>query len=351
MFRSNPDQGGRRSGAQDPVGGVLKAIGQTPLIRLDRYPDRSDLQVWAKLESANPARSSKDRSALRLVTDALDAGHIGPETTVIESTSGTLGVGLAQSCCYLGLKLICVVDSRTHAINVQAMRAFGAEVRVVDQEAAGGRDLLVARLDLVRELVAETADSYWPNQYENPSSAAAHDEGTMREIDLALEGRLDYLFIATSTTGTLRGCCDYLARERRKTRVIAVDAQGSALFGHEPAKRVLPGFGAGVATELSKGAWFDRLARVSPLDSVVGCRRLVDREAVLAGASSGAVATAFDSVTRTIEPGARCALLFADDGRGYLDTVYSDEWVERELGVSGRQLAELVGGVAGRIRA
>jgi cysteine synthase A len=349
MFRSNQEHWGP-SGAESPVGGILEAIGETPLIRLERYSERPEIEVWAKLESSNPAASSKDRSALRLITDALESGHIGPETTVIESTSGNLGVGLAQACRYLGLRLICVVDSRTHAINLKTMRALGAEVRVVDRKSAGDRDLLAARLDLVREILTEIPDSYWPNQYENPSSAAAHAEGTMREIDEDLEGRIDYLFVATSTTGTLRGCCDYLARHQRETKVVAVDAQGSALFGGEPGRRRLPGFGAGVATELSKGSWFDRLVRVSDLECVVGCRRLVDREAVLAGASAGGVASAFDAVAPAIESGARCALLFADDGRGYLDTVFSDEWVERELGVSRTQLAELVLGPSGRVR-
>ena len=89
---------------------------------------------------------------------------------------------------------------------------------------------------------------------------------------------------------------------------------------------------------------------MSDLECVVGCRRLVDREAVLAGASAGGVASAFDAVAPAIESGARCALLFADDGRGYLDTVFSDEWVERELGVSRTQLAELVLGPSGRVR-
>lgn len=347
MFRSNQEHWGP-SGAESPVGGILEAIGETPLIRLDRYSERPEIEVWAKLESSNPAASSKDRSALRLITDALESGHIGPETTVIESTSGNLGVGLAQACRYLGLRLICVVDSRTHAINLKTMRALGAEVRVVDRKTAGDRDLLAARLDLVREILTEIPDSYWPNQYENPSSATAHAEGTMREIDEDLEGQIDYLFVATSTTGTLRGCCDYLVRGGRGTRVVAVDAVGSVLFGGERSERRLPGFGAGVATGLSKRAWFDRLARIDDLACVIGCRRLVDREALFVGASSGAVAAAFDSLADGIEPGSRCALILADGGAGYLDTVYSDEWVEAELGLEAERVDELVSGSAGR---
>ncbi len=331
-----------------PREGILGAIGGTPLISLRRYAERRDIELWAKLEAANPAGSSKDRSAARLVFDAIERGEIGPGTTVVESTSGNLGVGLAQVCRYLDLPLICVVDSRTHELNLRTMRAFGAEVRVVDREQAGGRDLLAVRLEVVRDLIATTDGAYWPNQYENGSSPAAHANGTMREIDEALNGRLDYLFVATSTTGTLRGCCDYLDRQGRDTRVVAVDAVGSVLFGGERSERRLPGFGAGVATGLSKRAWFDRLARIDDLACVIGCRRLVDREALFVGASSGAVAAAFDSLADAIEPGSRCALILADGGAGYLDTVYSDEWVEAELGLEAGRVAELVSGSAGR---
>lgn len=327
-----------------PCDSVLDAIGDTPLVAMHRYPPRDDVAVWGKLEAANPAGSSKDRSASRLILDAVRDGRVGPSTTVVESTSGNLGVGLAQVCGYLGLDLICVVDSRTHDVNVRTMRALGADVRIVDRAAAGGKDLLAARLEQVERLAGTIPDAFWPNQYENPSSPAAHAEGTMREIDAALDGRVDYLFVATSTTGTLRGCCDFIDRERRATRVVAVDAQGSALFGGSEGTRRLPGFGAGVPTGLSKGAWFDELIRVDDVDCVVAARRLARREALFVGASSGGVAAAFDRVAPSIAPGARCALIFADGGTGYLESVYDDDWVEAELGLDRERLDELVGG-------
>ena len=284
-----------------------------------------------------------------MISDAIGRGLVRPGTTVIESTSGNLGVGLAQACRFHGLELICVVDSRTNELNLQTMRALGADVRVVTEPDPIGGDLLSARLTLVRMLLAEIADSYWPNQYANESNPAAHADGTMREIDLALDGDLDWLFVAVSTTGTLRGCCEYLARlKRERPRVVAVDACGSALFGGAGATRRLPGFGAGIETELSRGAWFDRLVRVSDLDCVVGCRRLVEREAVFAGGSAGGVVSAFERLAPEIDPGSRCAMILADGGTGYLETVYDDAWVERELGVNLASLAHLVGAEPGR---
>lgn len=322
-----------------PVVGVLAAIGRTPLVELRRYAPRRDIQVFAKLEAANPGGSAKDRPAARMIADALEAGRIGPGTTVIESTSGNMGVGLAQACRYHGLRLIVVVDERTDQAKRRMLTAFDADVRVVTAADAGGGDLLAARLRLVSELVASTPDAFWPNQYANASNPAAHADGTMREIDAALDGEIDYVFVATSTTGTLRGCVDYLREHARATTVVAVDAVGSALFGGVSGRRLLPGFGAGVETELSVGSDFDRLVRVSDLDCVLGCRRLVHREAILAGASSGAVATAFHDLAPEMVPGSRCALIFPDGGAGYLETVYDDEWVRRELGCEAATLA------------
>jgi N-(2-amino-2-carboxyethyl)-L-glutamate synthase len=330
-----------------PVDGILAAIGDTPLVALRRYLPRPDVDVWAKLEAANPGGSAKDRPAARMLQDALELGLVDSGTTVIESSSGNMGLGLAQACRYHGLRLICVVDARAHAAGVRAMRALGAEVRCVTRPDPGTGDLLVARLRLVEQLLAEIPNSFWPDQYANESNPAAHAAGTMREIDEALAGRLDYLFVATSTTGTLRGCADYLREHGRGTRIVAVDSTGSALFGGARGVRRLPGFGAGVETPLSALADFDELVRVTDLDCVVGCRRLAEREAILAGASSGGVAFALESVAAELAPGSRCAAIFPDGGAGYLETVYDDGWVTRELGCSPDVLAGLVAEGAG----
>jgi cysteine synthase A len=326
------------------VDGVLGAIGDTPLVALKRYLDNPSIHVWAKLEASNPGGSAKDRPAARMLSDALDEGLIAAGGTVIESTSGNMGVGLAQACRYHGLSLICVVDTRAHDTNVRTLRALGADVRVVSEPDPETGDLLAARLACVAQLLETTPDSFWPNQYANASNPEAHAAGTMREIDESLNGDIDYVFVATSTTGTLRGCSDYLLAHRRATRVVAVDAVGSALFGGDRAARQLPGFGAGVETKLSRSAVYDRLVRVRDVDCVVGCRRLVAREAILAGGSSGAVASALRSMAPDMPDGSRCALIFPDGGAGYLRTLYDDDWVAARLGCTADEIAALVGG-------
>jgi len=325
-----------------PGHGVLGAIGRTPLVDLERYL-AGPRTVWAKLEGCNPGGSAKARSAARIIADAVSSGKVGPGTTVIESTSGNMGVGLAQACVYYGLKLICVADSRSNPMTTGTMRALGADVRVVDQPAPGS-DLLQARLDLVERLLREIPDSFWPNQYANESNQAAHADGTMREIDEALDGRVDCVLVAAGTAGTVRGCLDYVRREGRPTRVVAVDARGSVLFGGERGARTLPGMGAGRRSGIVESTTPDQVVMVDEIECVIGCRRLAAREGILAGASSGGVLAALDRLSGSIDRDARCVVILADSGQAYLDTVYNDDWVDRTLDCGPDRLADLVRG-------
>src|SRR5262249_44202737 len=152
-------------------------------------------------------------------------------------------------------------------------------------------EFLKARLDRVRELVASTRNAFWPNQYANLNNARAH-HATMREIMSALGGTVDVLFCAASTCGPLPGCAEYARQQPRATRTVVVDAVGSALFGGPTAKRLLPGLGAGVRPDLLVDGLADDVVRVDDLESVIGCRRLARREAILSGVSAGAVITA-----------------------------------------------------------
>ena len=334
---------------QEPLGlrsaGVLDAIGSTPLIRLERYlAPRPDVELWLKLEQANPGGSAKDRPAAAMVVDALARGELAEGGTVVESSSGNMGVGLAQACRFLGLRFICVVDHRSSPEKIATMRAYGAEVEVITEPDPADGDLLSTRIATVSRLRDEIPGAWWPNQYENPSNPGSHARGTMREIVEFLGGEPDLLFVATSTTGTIAGCEQYLAEIGARTEIVAVDAEGSALFGGRRAPRRLPGLGAGEETAISCGVDPDRLIRAGDLDCVVGCRRLIEREAIFGGASSGAVMTALSGLADELPGAARVAVIAPDGGSGYLETVYDDGWVERELGVTPEQLRRLVSG-------
>lgn len=319
--------------------GVLDAIGSTPLIRFRRFLNRSDIELFVKLEASNPGGSAKDRPASMMIEEALKRGDIHGGSTIIESSSGNMGIGLAQACRYHGLKFICVVDPRAQSQNLAIIRALGGRVELVTDPLEG--DFLAARISRVRELLDRTPGSYWPNQYANPDNPRSHFDGTIREIDEALEGQFDVLLVATSSTGTAQGCRDYLRSRGRDVRVIAVDAAGSVLFGGLAGPRMIPGLGAGKVPRLAVDQTFDQVMRVSDLDCVVGCRKVAQREAILVGGSAGGVLTAFARMADDLA-GKRCVAVLHDSGTRYLQTVYNDQWVHESLGCTPDQISHLV---------
>jgi len=311
--------------------GVLSAIGNTPLVRLSRVIPDARFKLYAKLEGLNPGGSTKDRPAFSIIRHAIDKGDIQPDTVVIESSSGNMGIGLAQACMYYGLRFICVVDPKATAQNVRLLKAYGAQVDVVKEPDKLTGEYLQARLNRVKVLLNLTDNTFWPNQYSHRFNPIAHHQ-TMHEIVTALGGEIDYLFCAASTCGTIRGCAEYVRDHNLPTRIFAVDAVGSVIFGGASGKRLIPGHGAAVRPALYGPDIAERCIQVSDLDCVVGCRRLVRDEAILAGGSSGAVLSAIEQVKYEIEPGAICAAILADKGERYLDTIYSDTWVEEHFG-------------------
>ena len=311
--------------------GILSAIGHTPLVRLTRVLGEMDFRLFAKLEPLNPGGSMKDRPALSIIKHGLETGAIKPDTVIIESSSGNMGIGIAQACSFLGLRFICVVDPKTTSQNLKLLKAYGVEIDVVPEPDPVTGEFLKARLDRVQHLQSVIENSFWPNQYANQHNPRAHHQ-TMHEIVTALDDQLDYIFCATSTCGTMRGCAEYVREHDLSTKVIAVDAIGSVIFGGAGAKRLIPGHGAGVRPQLFQEHLADRCVLVSDLDCVIGCRRLARREAILAGGSSGAIVRAVEIMKDEIEAGATCAIILPDRGERYLDTIYSDDWVMKHFG-------------------
>ncbi|MBB5062619.1 2,3-diaminopropionate biosynthesis protein SbnA [Granulicella mallensis] len=312
-----------------PAEGILSAIGNTPLVLLNRlFGDR--FYLYGKLEMLNPGGSIKDRTAMRMLLEAWEQQRIGPETTIIESSSGNLGIGLAQACSRLGLRFICVVDTLITPTNLAVLKAYGADVRLVERPHPVTGDLLSARIELVQDLCRTIKDSFWVNQYANLTNAKAHYQ-TMAEIHRELP-LLDYLFVATSTCGTLRGCSEYARKNGLSTRVVAVDACGSVIFGDQPKKRLIPGHGASRLPELYYSGLEDDHVKVSDIECVRGCFHLLRREAIFAGGSAGAVVAAIARYQASIPDGATCAAILCDRGERYLDTIFSKEWTGQHFG-------------------
>ncbi|WP_422774807.1 2,3-diaminopropionate biosynthesis protein SbnA [Plantactinospora sp. WMMC1484] len=328
--------------------GILAAVGNTPLVELERLVPDSRIRVFAKLERFNPGGSVKDRTALSMLLAKIRSGELQPgRSVVVESSSGNLAVGLAQICRYFGLRFVCVVDAKTTEQNLAILRAYHASVEVVSRPDPESGEYLPVRVRRVRELVSNIPHAFWPNQYANPLNPVAHRQ-TMGEIVDALDGGVDYLFCAVSSCGTLRGCADYIRQHGLRTKIIAVDAVGSMIFeGQRPSERLLPGHGASLRPGLFDPDAADEVVHVTDLECVAACRRLTAREAILAGGSSGATVAALERRAPRIPQDATCVLIFPDGGDRYLDTIYSDDWVRSRFGEVSHLWKEATGGDEG----
>jgi len=315
------------------AGGILAAIGGTPLVQLEKIFEPSHFNCFAKLEGLNPGGSSKDRPSVAIVERALQSGEINADTLIIEGSSGNTGIGLAQVCAYHGLRFRCLVDPKVTQLNVDILTAYGVEIEIIEQPDPETGEFLPAKLKRIDEILQTVENSFWVNQYASPENSGAHYRSTVREILHDLDGRmLDYLFIATATCGTIRGCLDFLRDNGYPTKVVAVDAIGSQIFSNSTHDRRIPGLGSAICPKLTPIDGLHKILHVSAIDCVVGCRRLVRTEAILAGGSSGGVISAVERMRSEIPENSTVVVLLPDRGERYLDTIYSDEWVRENLG-------------------
>tara|TARA_R110002050_G_scaffold25604_4_gene68183 strand:- start:10067 stop:11092 length:1026 start_codon:yes stop_codon:yes gene_type:complete len=309
---------------------ILDSIGNTPMVHLKRIFEDNRF-VYAKMEGFNPGGSMKDRSASRIIFELMRDGKIKKGGTVIESSSGNMAIGLAQACLFHGLKLKVVVDPNLNPHTRKLLEVYGAELIMVDRPIADG-GFLGARLEKVQELLYSDPNSVWSNQYRNPNNPKAYSN-TMREIMHSLNNRVDYIFIATSTCGSLMGCADYIQKHNLSTKLVAIDAIGSVLFGGPIKSRKIPGHGAGMPSHFLVPDKVHDVIHVADIDCIRGCVELLHHEAILAGGSSGGVVSAYLKYQYKLPEGSVSVLLFPDKGERYLDTIYNPQWVRQNFDI------------------
>lgn len=306
---------------------ISQCIGHTPLVRLSRcFPSRR-VEVLSKLEMLNPCGSMKDRPARFIVEQGFAEGSLCPGMRLVESTSGNLGVALAAVARLRGLAFTAVVDPNTTSTNLRLLELYGATVEMVTaRDHAGG--YLHTRVARAQEL-ADDPDTVWVNQYANERNPQAYHDTLAAELLEDIDGPIDFLVAAVSTTGSLQGVARGLRVVHPALRTVAVDATGSIIFGGSPAPRRIPGFGASRVPELLRTEDVDHVLHVDETDSLAGCRRLVDTEAILAGGSSGAVISAIDHLEQDMavefpDRPARIVTVLPDRGERYLDLLDGD---------------------------
>lgn len=298
-------------------------VGNTKLCKLKN----ERINWYVKIEGDNFTRSIKDRPAHYILKHAIQDGIIDGETTIVESSSGNFALALASMCKLLELNFIAVVDPNVNKNCKKILGMLCKEVVEVDEEDWTGGYLL-NRIAKVKELCDYYENSYWPNQYENPNNYLSYYYTLAEEICESFN-QLDYLFVSTSSCGTISGLSNRLKEKFPNLCVVAVDIEGSILFQDEPRKRFHTGIGASIKSPHLEHAYIDEIIHVSPLDIVKGTRELFVRHALFSGASSGAwfhaIHDFFMKERSWMKPNVLC--LMADQGDAYIDTVYNDEWV------------------------
>jgi 2,3-diaminopropionate biosynthesis protein SbnA len=314
----------KREGVDQELLARVEALGAalrpTPVVRL-AHPR---LNLFAKLEYHSVVGSIKDRSAYYMLRDAVRRGVVRRTTTVIESSSGNTAAALAVFCRILGLIFIPIVDPNIQIHYRGLLQSAGARVvGVNERDETGG--YLKTRLAKVKELLETIPDVFWTDQYHNPSAMEAHYEMTAGGI-IASFSSLDYVFIGVGTAGTIAGVSQRLKAHFPNVKVVAVDAEGSVIFGQKPRRRYIPGIGSSVVPDLLRYAIIDDTVHVRELDTVDACHELLREHQILAGGSSGSSYAAIKSY-RFSEPSPTVLFLCADRGTAYMDTVYNPGWV------------------------
>ncbi len=292
--------------------------------------------LYLKCEGFNFAGSIKLKAATEMVESAERDGLLTPDSVLVESSSGNLGVALSMIAASKGYRFLCVTDSRCNLSTRQMMEAFGCQVHVIAAERADGAGPLGARLDYVRELCASDDRFVWLGQYTNPGNWRAHYRRTGPEIARSFP-QLDVLFVGAGTTGTLMGCARYFREWHRPVRIIAADSVGSVTFGGPAGRRMIPGLGMSMTPPLLDPDLVDEAVRVEEADTVRTCHRLA-RRGFLFGGSTGTVVTAAERwLDDHQEPGLTAVAIAPDLGERYLDTVYHTNWVQ---GLYGQDVLE-----------
>ncbi|MCC6554656.1 MAG: 2,3-diaminopropionate biosynthesis protein SbnA [Polyangiaceae bacterium] len=309
---------------------MVRAARDAPIVRLED----PDIELHAKLDYSGPIGSIKDRPALWILRSAIERGEIEPGTTVVESSSGNFGIAIAALCRLLGLRFIPVIDPNISPQNEAVLRSLCDDVvKVTERDETGG--FLLTRLARVRELCAALPRAYWPNQYANRDGMLGHYHLTAGEICRCMTD-LDLVFIGVSSGGTISGVSQRLKERFPGVRVVAVDAEGSVIFGGPPKKRRIPGIGASVVPELVAHAIIDDVVIVPEIEAAAACRELLERHRLFVGGSSGSAYAAVKRYAPRARGGRRPRALFlcADRGTAYVDTVFNDAWVSRLREVS-----------------
>ncbi|MGZ5351631.1 MAG: cystathionine beta-synthase [Actinomycetota bacterium] len=302
----------------------LDAVGETPLVRLNKVARGAPATVLAKLEMLNPGGSVKDRIALRMIRSAERAGLLRPGGTIVEPTSGNTGHGLAIAAAILGYKCIFVMPDKMSQEKISLLRAYGAEVVITPTAVAPESPESYYRV--ADRLTEEIPGAFQPNQYFNQENPDGHEATTGPEIWRQTDGRVSAVVVGVGTGGTITGVARYLRSQRPDLLVVGADPAGS-IYSGDVHPYLTEGIGEDFWPKTFDPALVDRYVRVSDRDAFRMARRITREEGILVGGSSGTAVVAAVEVARGLGEDDVVVVILPDTGRNYLSKLYSDSWL------------------------
>jgi cysteine synthase A len=301
---------------------VSEAIGNTPLVRLNNLTADAAGEVLVKLECCNPLSSVKDRIGASMIKKAEEKGSIGPDTVIVEPTSGNTGIALAFVCAAKGYRLVLTMPDTMSEERRDLLRVLGAELVLTP-----GDDGMPGAVEKAEELVEETENAFMPQQFRNPANPQIHRETTAEEIWRDTDGNVDILVAGVGTGGTITGVGQVLKERNPDVQVIAVEPTGSPILsGGEAGSHKIQGIGAGFVPDILRTDLIDEVFQVSDEDAGKMARRVASEEGILGGISAGGnVHAAIEVAEREENAGKTIVTFICDTGERYLTTWLFEE--------------------------
>ncbi len=301
---------------------MVELVGNTPLVRLNRIGEGLDVQLVAKLESANPCFSVKDRIGCNMILDAERRGLVDKDTVIVEPTSGNTGIGLAFMCAARGYKLILTMPESMSMERRTLLKGFGAKLVLTDAKKG-----MKGAIEKARELVEELPKAWMPMQFSNPANPEIHRLTTAEEIWRDTDGKVDVFVAGVGTGGTLTGVAQVIKSRNAGIKAVAVEPDASpVLSGGDPGPHMIQGIGAGFVPEVLDTSLIDEVFRVTNEQALAMGRRMLREEGILCGISSGAICHAAVEIAKRPESkGKMIVFIVCDTGERYLSTALFTE--------------------------
>jgi len=313
---------------------ILDAIGNTPLVRLNKVSKGLKPAILAKLENLNPGGSVKDRIGIAMVERAEKKGLLKPGGTIIEPTSGNTGVGLAMVASVKGYKMIFVMPDKMSEEKRSILRAYGAKVVITPTNVSP--DSAEHYTKVAERLARETPHSYMPNQYENRANPDAHYRTTGPEIWRQTEGKVDVFVCGMGTGGTITGTGQFLKEKKKSLKVVGADPEGSIFYprfhgqDEQPHQYKVEGIGEDFMPGTLDMSIIDDVIQVSDTDAFQMARRLAQEEGIMVGGSGGTAVQAALRVAEHLDEHKMIVTLLPDTGRNYLSKLFSNKWMQEQ---------------------